>query len=312
MDASFTGSSTYYGIQVGATYAITEMISVAIGGRYVMANNSYEGALTNITIDAPAAYGGTQTPGDYGRVLSGIITPLNPDAGAQLAAAAAQLDAQTADKYLNATQSGSGFTPIIGVNFHLSDMINLAARYEHHTKIELTNDTEVDDVAMFPDGEKVRGDLPGMFALGAELSPLQKLKFGLSFNYFLDKGAYYGETDDVTGEQINNETTIDENAWNLAVSAEYKFLGILGVSVGYNLGNLGVNDGYQSDISYANKSTSIAGGLFVELGEIVTLNAGYIHVMYEDYTEEFQGPPVYHSTYGKATDMFAIGIDLSF
>ncbi len=62
MDASFTGSSVYYGIQVGATYAITDMISVAIGGRYVMANNSYEGALTNITIDAPAAYGGTSLP----------------------------------------------------------------------------------------------------------------------------------------------------------------------------------------------------------------------------------------------------------
>ena len=33
---------------------------------------------------------------------------------------------------------------------------------------------------------------------------------------------------------------------------------------------------YQSDISYANKSNSIAGGVFVELGEIVTLNAGYV------------------------------------
>jgi long-subunit fatty acid transport protein len=311
MDASFTGSSTYYGIQVGATYAITEMISVAIGGRYVMANNSYEGALTNITIDAPAAYGGTMAAGDYARFLSSQITPLNPDAGAQLAAAGAQLDAQTGDKYLNATQSGSGFTPIIGVNFHLSDMVNLAARYEHHTKIELTNETEVDDVGMFPDGEKVRGDLPGMFALGAEVSPLQKLKFGLSFNYFLDKSAYYGETDDL-GEQINNETTIDENDWDLALSAEYKFLGILGVSVGYLIGNLGVNDDYQSDLSYANKSNTIAGGVFVELGEIVTLNAGYIHVMYDDYTEEFQGPPVHHTTYGKATDIIAIGIDLSF
>ena len=48
--------------------------------------------------------------------------------------------------------------------------------------------------------------------------------------------------DGISNVQINNETTIDENAWNLAVSAEYKFLGILGVSVGYNFGNLGVNE----------------------------------------------------------------------
>ncbi len=311
MDASFSGSSNYYGIQVGATYAITEMISVAIGGRYVIAKNSYEGSLANITIDAPDVYGGTQPAGDYARTLSGIVTPLSPAAGAGLDQAAAQLDAQTVDQYLNATQSGSGFTPIISVNVHLSDRINLAARYEHHTKIELTNDTEVDDVGMFPDGEKVRGDLPGMFALGADVSPLQKLKLGLSFNYFLDKGAYYGNTD-ATGEQINNETSIDENSWNLALSAEYKFLGILGVSAGYSFGNLGVNEAYQSDLSYANKNSSIAGGVFVELGEIVTLNAGYIHVMYDDYTEGFDGPPAWNNTYGKATDLFAIGIDLSF
>ena len=312
MDASFTGSSTYYGVQVGASYAINDMISVSLGGRYVMAKNSYEGALTNITIDAPAIYGGTQTAGDYTRVISSLVTPLSPEAGAGLDQAAAGLDAQTADQYLKATQSGSGFTPIIGINVHLSDRINLAARYEHHTKIELTNDTEVDDVGLFPDGAKTRGDLPGMFALGADISPIQKLKFGVSFNYYLDKGAYYGNTDDLTGEQINNESTIDENAWTLAASVEYRFLGIFGASLGYNIGTLGVNDAYQSDLSYSNKSTSIGGGVFVELGEIVTLNAGYVHVMYDDYTESFEGPPAYNTTYGKATDIFAIGIDLSF
>lgn len=311
MDASFTGASAYYGIQAGATYAITDIISVAIGGRYVMARNSYEGALTNITIDAPAAYGGTMPPGDYARVLSSIVTPLNAAAGAGIDAAAAQMDAQTADQYLKASQSGSGFTPIIGVNLHLSDMINIAARYEHHTKIELTNDTEVDDVNMFPDGETVRGDLPGMFTIGAMVNPLEKLSLNAGFNYFMDKGAFYGNTD-ATGEQINNETTIDENSWTLGFSAEYKILGILGVSAGYNLGNLGVNDTYQSDITYANKNSTIAGGVFVELGEIVTLNAAYLHVMYDDYTEGFEGPLPSSTVYGKNTNIFAIGIDLSF
>ncbi len=164
---------------------------------------------------------------------------------------------------------------------------------------------------MFPDGEKVRGDLPGMFAVGAQVSPLEKLTLSLGYNYFLDKGAYYGNTN-VDGEQIDNETTIDQNSWTLAIAAEYKFLGILGVSVGYNFGNLGVNDNYQSGISYANKNSSIGGGVFVELGEMVTLNAGYIHVMYDDYTENFEGPPPSSTIYGKKTDMFGIGIDLSF
>ena len=316
MNAAFNGSSTYYGIQVGATYAINEMISVAIGGRYVMANNSYEGALSNVTVNAPDAYGGTQAPGDYLRTVA-TNQYLDANTKAVLNGTALALDAATADANLNAVQSGSGFTPIIGLNIHLSDMINIAAKYEHHTKIELTNETEVDDVGMFPDGEKTRGDLPGMFSLGAEVNPLGSLTASVGFNYFLDKSAYYGKVNE-SNEQINNETTIDENAWSFAASLEYKFLGILGVSAGYSGGNLGVNDNYQSDLSYALKSSSVGGGVFVDVGELVTINAGFTYVMYEDYSKDqsytTEGFPEvgYIDTYAKDTYLFAIGVDIHF
>ena len=318
MDASFKGSSTYYGIQVGATYAINDMISVAIGGRYVIARNSYEGSLTGVTIDAPDPYGGTQIPGDYLRTVAGYVEPVNPGAAGTLEYFAGVLDVQTADKQLKAVQEGSGFTPIIGLNIHLSDMVNIAVKYEHHTKIELTNETEVDDVNMFPDGAKTRGDLPGMFSVGAELKPLSKLTASVGFNYFLDKSAYYGNVNE-NNEQINNESTIDENDWTLAASVEYKFLGILGVSLGYSGGNLGVNDNYQSDLSYSNKSNTVAGGVFVNVTEMITINAGFTYVMYEDSSNAqsyqpmgFPAPIDFMDTYAKDTKIFAIGVDFSF
>ena len=62
------------GYQVGATYAVNKMISFAVGARMVMATNTYEGSLSGITIDAPAAYGGTQTPGNYLRTVAGALT----------------------------------------------------------------------------------------------------------------------------------------------------------------------------------------------------------------------------------------------
>ena len=74
MNAVFKGSSMYLGYQLGATYAINDLISVAVGARYVMASNTYEGSLNGVTIDAP--YGGTQPPGDYvRRVASNPGTP---------------------------------------------------------------------------------------------------------------------------------------------------------------------------------------------------------------------------------------------
>jgi long-subunit fatty acid transport protein len=222
INASFKGSSTYFGYQVGATYAINDLISVAIGGRLVTASNSYEGALTGVTLEAPT-FGGAVTAGNY---LRGVASSLPPDpaydpARAAINEAAGQLDVATADAHLDAIQKGTGFTPIIGVNLHLSDMINIAAKYEHHTKIELTNDTEVDDVNMFPDGEKTRADLPGMFAIGAQVKPLKKLSASIGMDYFLDKPAYYGNVND-SGEQIDNESTIDENGFSIHGCLEYK------------------------------------------------------------------------------------------
>ena len=310
MSASFSGSSIYYGIQAGATYAISDMISVALGARYIIANNAYQGSLTGVVVDAP--YGGIQPPGDYvRRVASNPALP--PDVVATLEATATGLDAMTADAQLDAVQNGSGFTPIIGVNIHLSDKVNLAAKYEHHTKIVLTNDTEVDDVDMFPDGEEVRADLPGMFAFGAEVRPLKKLTVTGSFNYYLDKTAYYGYTDQ-EGEQTDNESVIDDNGYTWAFSAEYKILSILGVSGGFTSGNNGVNDNYQSGLTYGLKSSSWGAGVFVKLGEMITLNAGYSATSYDDYSKP-QTSLVgidYTDTYAKATSMFAFGIDISF
>jgi len=314
MNASFSGSSVFYGIQANATYAINDMISVALGGRYVMATNTYEGSMTDITVDAPEAYGGTQSPGDYAMALSAIVTPINAIGGAMLDAAAAGLYAQTGDQHLKTTQKGSGFTPIIGVNLNFGERMNIGARYEHRTKIELENDTEQDLTPpmdpMFPNGEVTRSDLPGMFAVGATVKPLEKLAVNVSFNYFLDKAAYYGDT--LNGEQINNESSIEENGLTLAASLEYKFLGLLGVSVGYSYANLGVADSYQTDMSYANSSNTLAGGVYIDLGEMIRINAGYLYVMYDDYVKSYEGPPAWTDTYGKSTNMFAIGIDLTF
>jgi len=315
VDASMKGTSSYMGYQLGATYAVNDMFSVFLGARMVTAKNSYEGSLAGVTIDAPAAYGGTMPPGDYLRIVA--LTPgLDPITQAILNGAADGMDLATADKQLEATQTGMGFTPIVGVNIHLSDMLNIAAKYEHHTKIELTNDTKVDDVNMFPDGEKVRADLPGMFTLGVELKPIDKLKASIGFNYFLDKSAYYGDT--LGGEQINSEYIIDQNGYTISAGLEYKLLGILGISAGYSTGNNGVNDNYQSDLTYALKSQTIGGGVFIDVGKMVTINAGVAFVIYDDYTLSDSYLPTgfpqavpYTNTLGKNTTIIGVGVDIS-
>jgi long-chain fatty acid transport protein len=313
VNTAFNGSSSYFGYQAGATYAINNMLSVYLGGRLVTAKNDYEGSLGSISIDAPAAYGGTMPPGDYLRIVA--LTPGLPGAVVgQLNGTADALDVATADAELAATQTGTGFTPIIGVNIHISDMLNIGARYEHQTKIELTNSTDVDDVGMFPDGETVRADLPGMFSLGAQVRPIGKLTISAGFNYFLDKSASYGS--DGAGEPLDNTTIIDENGYTYSAAIEYKFLGILGVSAGYTSGNNGVNSAYQSNMTYALKSQTFGGGIFVDLGEMIRINAGFNMTTYDDYAlaESYALAPSvnvpYTDNYAKKTTIFAIGVDI--
>lgn len=56
-DIYFSGSSTYMGIQVGASYKFSEFIAIGVGLRYIMATNTYEGHVKNIMINPtyPAA-----------------------------------------------------------------------------------------------------------------------------------------------------------------------------------------------------------------------------------------------------------------
>ncbi len=51
LDAFFEGSSVFYGFQGNVSYAINDMISVALGARYVLANESYKGHLKDIQVN---------------------------------------------------------------------------------------------------------------------------------------------------------------------------------------------------------------------------------------------------------------------
>ena len=316
MNAGFKGTSAYYGYQAGASYAINDMFSVYLGARLVTAKNDYEGSITGVTIDAPAAYGGTMPAGDYFRIVA--MTPgLPPDVVATLNGTATALDAATADAELVASQSGTGIAPIIGLNIKVSDKLNIGAKYEHQTKIELTNDTETDDVGMYPDGETSRADLPGMFAVGAQVKPTKNLTATLGFTYYLDRAAYYGNTNE-SGEQINNESTIDNNHYTYQFALEYKIIPLLGISAGYTGGNLGVNDDYQNSMTYALKSQTFGGGVFLDVTKMIRINAGINVTTYEDHDQALSyqlAPSVvvpYTDVYTKATTLFAIGVDFHF
>ena len=51
VDMEFKGTSVYWGIQAGISFAINENVSLFAGARYIMAKNTYTGYIRNITLE---------------------------------------------------------------------------------------------------------------------------------------------------------------------------------------------------------------------------------------------------------------------
>ena len=62
-DIFFKGTSAYLGYQVNVGYKLTEMLSVAVGARFVSAKNTYEGYLKSIKINPTYPAFGTRFNG---------------------------------------------------------------------------------------------------------------------------------------------------------------------------------------------------------------------------------------------------------
>lgn len=63
MESRFEGSSIIWGVQVNGSYQLNDMVSVSLGVRYLIAENSYVGYLRNIQIDPNQPAFGAQYDG---------------------------------------------------------------------------------------------------------------------------------------------------------------------------------------------------------------------------------------------------------
>ena len=388
-DIYFNGSSVYYGVQLGATYKINDILSGFAGVRYTPAKNFYEGSIRNIQLNvngsfvnakdwltgtaAPAVKGLATAAGAASTQLAGVASSLQPlitqgagsftlaqvqGAGyissaerAQIEGGLAQLGltpAQIAgmnvtqvqgtyttasttyggqatllnstsssletngngltDKEVETTQTGAGWTPIIGVNLNLGEQLNIGVKYEFQTALPLTNDTPVDDLGVFPDGKKDNYDIPAFLAVGLGYKPADWLETQLSYNLYFDKNVGWGKN--VRSGVVRE---IDKNYYELALGFQFNLNDAFSLSLGGMTSQPGIADSYQSDFSYSNPSYTLGGGLQWKFAEKFILDAGVMNTFYKDQTVSFSDPDVgnYNETLGKTTLGLAVGLTYS-
>ena len=327
LDQNLTGKQYFYGFQIGASYKITDNFSVFGGARGVLANCSYVGAISNITANGVAA----------GTYLTGLSQ--QAAAGAQQAAAAAaqfaangmaaeaakyqamaeqyQAAAVTAgqgaalfgsDLALDCAQSGFGITPIIGLDWNLGKL-NLAAKYEFRTKINLENEsnnsanltamaTQVPAVAVYADGAKVRSDIPAILTLGAMYQITDNVRAMGGFHYYWDK--------DAKGTPIKK----GNNTWEANLGLEWDVNDKVLLSLGGQRTQYGFDDTDMQDTNFNISSTAICVGGAYKFTEKMKLNVGYMHSFYGNH--EFKNANGTACNYTRKNDVIGASLDITF
>lgn len=309
LNQNLIGKQYFYGIQVGGTYKVTDKISVFGGVRGVIAKSGYEGSIKNFTVNGIAGNLYSPTFAEAAKQAAEAAKTMAAAGNAQMAAeyaAKAQQAGTVAlmtseDLVLDCQQSGFGITPILGVDVNLGKL-NLAAKYEFRTKINLKNDSKNSsnvDAAFdaYKDGNKVRSDIPALLTLGAQYSILDNVRVMGGFHYFFDKDAKGSATD------------VEKNTWEVTLGAEWDVNNWLTVSAGTQRTKYGFGQNMQ-DTNFNISSTALCLGATFHVSKMVNINAGYMHSFYNDHTIKDNNGIT--NTYTRKNDVVGVSVDLKF
>ncbi|MFC2151537.1 OmpP1/FadL family transporter [Bacteroidota bacterium] len=364
LDAYFEGTSVFWGYQLGASYEINDMFSVYLGARYITVKNTYSGYLNDIALttaggpipardfvegisdqleassndianyialgylnanDQFADPTGIATLTQLGLYQSGMT---NSQAATAFGQGAVVMDLNAAllrNQEADVEQTGSGITPIIGVNISPNEKLNIGLKYELKTEIEIENNTTQDfyvgldetfqEVGMFPDGVKTRSDMPAMFAAGLDYKITDKLSVASGFHMYFDKSADYGRK--LNGVHVDNDEVIDRNSTEFAIGFEYKASEKLLLSIGYLNTQTGVTEDYQTDLSYSQHSNTVGFGGAYAITPIINMNVGFGYTVYNDaqkiydYSNKLGQTITTTEQYDKDNLFIAFGLDFS-
>ncbi len=268
LDAEFDGASTYLGFQGEVAYEVNEMISVAVGARYVTATNVYEGTLSSVSFDTYSLTYGVQGP----------TVPYD-------------------DVEVDVEQTGTAITPIIGLNLIPAEGVNIGFRYEHLTPLELENSTTTDGTGMFADGAKTQADLPATVAAGVSFQASDAVSVEGSLTYYMNTGADWdGREDNV------------ENGFEAGAALAFAASDVLTVSGGVLYTSSGAQDDYQTDQSYSLDAFSVAAGVEYKVNDSMTVNVGVFDAIYSEGERAASAAYPIMDTFNKTSLGVAIGI----
>ena len=214
--------------------------------------------------------------------------------------------AGTADKQLESTQSGWGVTPILSINYKF-EKLNLAAKYEFKSALNVQNKTTIDDTGLYKDGVNTPHDIPAFLSVGGDYQITKSWNVSAGYHHFFDSDASMAN---------DKQNYINGGINEYLLGSEYIINKIFLVSAGAQITRTGVTDAYQSDMSFSLNSYSVGFGGAVNITPDLRLNLAYFFTNYSPWTKasvSYNGTGVAGSdTYDRTNKVFGIGVEYRF
>jgi long-chain fatty acid transport protein len=281
LNSYMKGRSYHFGLQVGGTYKFLDNVAGYVGIRGLYASANYNG-FVNPTIYTNA---GAMPLNNYG------------------------ID-------LNCDQTGLGATIILGVDWKINKHWNVAAKYECPTRLNLKNKSQINiasDVVrtqassvlgQFEDGQKVREDVPALLALGAQYSPIEKVRLCASYHQFFDK---------VSTKYMDRQDLINHNTHEFILGAEYDICKLITISGSWEITRYGLTDAFMNDLSFNLSNNMVGGGVRINASKKINIDLGYMCTFYNDRRiTTMTAAGAKSDLYSRKNHTFAIGLNFDF
>lgn len=277
-DIYVRGRSYDLGLTLGAARKVNERLSLSLGLRGIGVMNNYKGHLRDIRF---------RTKG--GMIIDKSMNPA------------------LADLELDCDQSALGIAPIIGIDYKVSQQLNIAAKYEFRTRLTTKNSAANSEsfnqlaasqpsLGGYLDGVKAPADMPALLTVGVQYSPIQSLRLSAGYHRYFD----------VDTRQWNKSRLGDTN--ELTLGAEYDITPRLEVSAGGQRTIYDQTDANVSDMSFNLSSYSVGAGISYRISPKVKVNAAYFTTIYSDYTKTVPQQSV--TTYSRTNQVIGVGMEL--
>lgn len=280
------------------------------GGTVLLANGTSAGLNATQIAQIQGLLGAAGlTPAQIGAIniqtAQGTLSAASPVFAGKAAAMSANA-ASTADKQLECTQAGWGVTPVLSINYHF-EKLNLAAKYEFKSSLNVQNNTTIDDTGLYADGVNTPSDIPAFLSLGGDYKITKNWNFSVGYHHFFDSDA----------KMANDKQQYIEGGINeYLFGSEYAINKVFLVSAGAQITRTGATDAYQTDMSFSLNSYSVGFGTAVNITPDLRLNLAYFFTNYTPWTKSstnYNGTTLAGSdTYDRTNKVFGIGLEYKF